>query len=330
MTVRFGWLNNKFMRTILIFAPSDTEHSGGVIALHRLCDIINSIGGRAFLVPYFDTYTIDKLHWKIAFKVFKEKLRDLRGRKYKTHPYFKSPVISTIPRDGFGDDHIIVYPEITFGNPLGAKNVVRWLLHNPGVHSHKIFYGSGEIYFKFHSGLKDFSCPGSIMSKNLLRVIYFPLDVYNKEGVSLSRNGTAYCIRKGKHKKIVHDLNESILIDGKSHVEIASIFKRVKTFISYDAYTAYSRFAALCGCDSVIIPDDGICEEEWHPDPCSRYGLAYGFENLEKARQTASLLQEVVEREQTESIAHVEHFISEANEFFSRNVGAKSVHEVST
>lgn len=316
------------MRTILIFALSYTENSGGIIALHKLCDIVNRIGGKAFLVPYFETYTINKLYcWRNAFRVFNrvfnDKLRGLRQSKFQTHPHFMSPVLRTLPKDGFGDDHIVVYPEITFGNPLRAKNVVRWLLHNPGVMSQNIFYGSGEIYFKFHSGLKDFSYPGSIMSKNLLKVIDFPLDVYNKERVSLSRNGSAYCIRKGKHKKIVHDLSDSILIDGKSHAEVAGIFKRVRTFISYDAYTAYSRFAALCGCDSVVIPDEGIGEEEWRPDPSHRCGLAYGYENLEKARKTAPMLQEIVEREQSESLAHAANFINEVNTFFSQRSSAQ-------
>jgi hypothetical protein len=317
------------MRTIVIFAHSYNDGSGGIIALHKLCDIVNAIGGKAYLVPYFDTYTINKLYsWRNAFRVFNrvfnDKLRELRPGKFKTHPHFTSPVLRTLPRHGFGDDHIVVYPQITFGNPLQAKNVVRWLLHNPGAVGENVYYGPGEIYFKYHAGLKDFNYPGSVTSKNLLKVIHFPFDVYNNEGASASRKGTAYCIRKGRHKTMVHDLNDSILIDGKSHAEIADIFKRVKTFISYDAYTAFSRLAVLCGCESVVIPDEGVGEEEWRPDPSSRYGIAYGFENLEKARQTAPMLKEIVEREQSESVTHVARFMEEANTFFSRRLNRQA------
>jgi len=315
------------MRTIIIFAHSYNDGSGGIIALHKLCEIVNAIGGKAYLVPYFNTYTLHKLYsWREAFRVFNrvfnDKLRELRPDKFKTHPKYTSPVLRTLPKDGFGDDHIVVYPQITFGNPLRAKNVVRWLLHNPGAVGEEVYYGSGELYFKYHAGLKDFCYPGSMVSKHLLRVINFPLEVYNKEGASQNRKGTAYCIRKGKGKQIVHELSDSILIDGKSHAEVASIFKRVKTFIAYDPYTAYSRLAVLCGCDSVVIPDEGIGEEEWRPDYTNRYGIAYGLENLEKARQTAPMLREIVEREQSESIAHVERFMGEANAFFSRRSGS--------
>jgi len=314
------------MRTVIVFSPSYSDESGGVIALHKLCHIVNTIGGKAFLVPYFETYRVNKLdRWRDIFRVcnrvFNERMREFRPEKFKTNPGFISPVLRALPEDGFGDDHIVVYPEITFGNPLRARNVVRWLLHNPGVMSHDIFYGPGEMYFRFHSGVKEFAYPGSMMSKHLLRVIHFPRDVYNKEGASQNRKGTAYCVRKGTGKKIVHDLSDSVLIDGKSHSEVAAIFKRVKMFISYDTYTAYSRFAALCGCDSVIVPDEGVCEEEWHPDPTSRYGLAYGFENLQKARETEPMMEEAIEREHAESIAQVKDFIGETEEFFSRGRG---------
>jgi len=38
-------------RTIIVFADRFDENNGGVIALHRLCDVLNRDGQRAFLWP---------------------------------------------------------------------------------------------------------------------------------------------------------------------------------------------------------------------------------------------------------------------------------------
>ncbi len=137
------------------------------------------------------------------------------------------------------------------------------------------------------------------------------------DNTATERSGSAYAIRKGRGKRIQHDLSDSLLIDGKPHQEVAAIFKRVKTFISYDPYTAYSWFAALCGCDSVVIPDEGVDAESWYPDPEDRYGLAYGFEGIEEAKNTRHLLYKRVLREESNSVANVAAFVSEVDTFFS-------------
>lgn len=145
-----------------------------------------------------------------------------------------------------------------------------------------------------------------------------PIEIYNLDNALSAdqRKGTAYCLRKGKHKKIEHDLENSVLIDGKSHQEIADIFKRVKTFISYDAYTGYSMFAALCGADSIVIPDEGMSELEWYPEVSQRYGVAYGFNRLDLARSTqVKVLEEVLQKEnEIEDTVH--KFVNEVSDYF--------------
>ena len=85
------------------------------------------------------------------------------------------------------------------------------------------------------------------------------------------------CDRKGKHKNIQHNLKDSIQVDGMSHRELADIFNSIEVFINYDEYSAYSRFAALCGCRVIIIPNEGITKQDWMPEEYQRYGLSYGF-----------------------------------------------------
>jgi hypothetical protein len=215
--------------------------------------------------------------------------------------------------------YIVIYPEITFGNPLNAKNIVRWLLHNPGFHTNIIHFGTNEFYIKYHHGFDEFTHYKSFSSKNILQIKHYPTELYNLQTTSQKRSGTDYCLRKGMGKKIVHDLSDSILIDGKSHQEIAKIFKSVKCFISYDTNTAFSHLAVLCGCDSVVIPDENVTEENWYPNPKDRYGIAYGFENINKAKKTQHLVHEHIIKEQEKSYSNVQKFISDCQSFFSKN-----------
>jgi len=309
-------------RKYLIVAPSYDENNGGCIVQHKLCSILNDLGYESYLYPpstrYFELNTSAfNLSLKAVFGLFRRILLKLYKeykayKAYKTNPAFNTPMFADKGAN-FDDSWIVIYPEITFGNPLKAKNVVRWLLHQPGFHTGQIFYGKNELLVKFNSAILDFNFPGSKTSKGELKVIYYPLEYYNLDNIPDLRKGTAYCLRKGRDKPIQHDLADSILIDGMSHAEIAAIFKRVKTFISYDTYTAYSFFAVLCGCNSIVVPDDGVSKEEWYPNAEDRYGLSYGFNEVDKANKTAHLVKEYVCKEENESLANVKDFVLECD-----------------
>lgn len=312
-------------RKYLIVAPSYAENNGGCIVQHKLCSILNELGYESYIAPFFTRYYVSEfsaanynLKAGLGFikRFVKTVIRESKQHKnYRTNVAFNTPRLMDL-NINFDDNWIVIYPEVTFGNPLHAKNVVRWLLHQPGYHTNDIFYGKGELLIKFNSGIDDFSFPGSKTAKSELKVIHYPLEHYNLDNTAEQRTGTAYCLRKGSHKIIQHDLIDSVLIDDKSHAEIAEIFKRVKTFVSYDTYTAYSLFAVLCGCESVVIPDEGVTVDEWYPNISDRNGIAYGFSDVERARSTAGLVKEYVEAEEKKSIDNVKGFIEEAVSYF--------------
>lgn len=305
------------MRKYLIFTPRYNENVGGIICLHYLAHLINELGGEAYVAPIFQGFEFNKFSFKRPFfKVIYSALVD-RFRRFNTNPDFNAKIFRDFSLVKGSDEWVVVYPEITFGNPLKAKNVVRWLLHNPGFHTGTFYYGVGEFHVKYHHGFLDFHYPGSTLSKNILNISYFPLHLYNDKDTVAIRTGTAYCLRKGRGRKIQHDLTDSVLIDNMSHAEVAAVLKRVKVFISYDLYTAYSVFAALCGCDSIVIPEEGLSKEEWYPNPESRYGLAYGFNEVSHASETRHLLVQKVYRDHDKNREVVENFVKETNDFFS-------------
>ncbi|ASG00992.1 WavQ [Vibrio anguillarum] len=301
---------------ILVYSQNFDSKNGGVVVLHRLVHLINTTTEHeAFLVPNSLNLTVSK--YSIAGMKLKLK-HNKKVKQYTNKSQWSTPVLESLQEIDLSQV-IVVYPEITSGNPLNAKNVVRWLLHQPAHFSGQAKYGKNELIFKFNSAIKDFSLPNSKTSEQELKVIYYPTDLYNEEGVQpyQERTLTCHAIRKGKHKPKVHS-EESILIDSLSHEEVAHLFKQAKRFISYDDYTAYSIFANLCGCESIVVPDSNTTIEQWYPNITDRYGIAYGFdeEQLRWAKDTQSLVKEHVENEHRRSEQCVKDFIKEALDYF--------------
>ncbi len=306
-------------KKFLIYAPSYSPDTGGIIALHRLCDLINRSGREAFLYPLMPSFELHPYNLQDARKFIRSIQTQFASQhKYQVNPEFQTPVLLADLEDEAGDDHIVVYPEIVFGNPLRAPHVVRWMLHRPGHHTKQVYFGFNELHFYYGQAFRQFDFPGCKTSDLALTIQHSPYKLYLDEDRTRTRSGTAYCMRKGKGRSIQHDLTDSILIDGKSHEEIAEIFKRVKTFISYDLWTAYSRFACLAGCDSVVVPQEGIDKAQWAPEVSSRMGIAYGFDDLEEARRTRSDLVTYYLDSDRSGMEMTRAFVAEADAYFAQ------------
>lgn len=285
-------------------SPRYEENGGGSIALHRLCHIINEYTEhKAYLCPL-----------SYSFKnTVKEFLR--RKKKFLVNDSWNTPIYRSLflPKN-----EIVIYPEIVSGNPLKSKRVIRWFLHNPGHFTGEINYGDGELYFKYTSGFdKYIPNNNSCISPNLLTVVSYPTDIYMENTAIQKDIDTSYIVRKGKGKPFIHPPN-SICIDELPHTEVANILKRSKNFISYDLYTAYSRFATLAGCDSYVVPAENLSLESWLPDEADRYGVAYGFSDsqLKWAKSTKSDLIRQVERQNTDAVNSVKACLKDIENYF--------------
>jgi hypothetical protein len=309
----------KKLSKFIIFAPSYSPTSGGIVALHKLCDLLNQYGYQAVLYPAFKTHITHQGNWlKSTLSILYASFKFKYLRPYKTNTTWNTPVYkdmsSPIP-----DDWVVIYSEGVAYNPLKAKNVVRWLLHQPGYNYGYTAFGNSELIVTYSgSYLRNFQLPLSKIAKTKLYIPPVNLSFYLSDNnlPYEKREGVAYCLRKGRDKLLVHDASNSILVDGLPHEEMAEIFKSVKTFISYDSKTALSVFAAVAGADSIVIPDPGVDLLAWEPEERNRYGVAYGFENTEWARKTRPLLLKAIQDDiaQTEKSIHL--FVSEVNECF--------------
>lgn len=255
-------------KEFVVCTPPYKLDSGGSIVLHYLCYLLNYIGETAYV--YFNHRI-----WSRKRRYFKKTLfrNDFKNKLYQGN--FKNA--------------IVVYPERMGGNPYGVKNVVRFLLHKPGFHTKgKISFDKDELIIGWGE-----ECSGSeytINKENNIKIIYSMDDVYYQTNFE-KRTKTCYMIRKANipqfpQKKFDFHPKDSICIDNKSHKKIAKIFNECDKFICYDPYTHYSTFATKCGCTSIVIPDEGVSKEDWKPNVKDTYGIAYGLNDIEYAKET--------------------------------------------
>ena len=243
--------NNKI--NIVIYTPPYNEKCGGIIVMHYFCKLIN-----------------EKYNDRFSAKLFMH-----NNLKYK------NPFCNNFARlDEINDNTIVIYPEIVIGNPLNAKNVVRWVLLELGIEmplDHYKNWSTSDLIYHWEPIDKQLSCP-------------FYNNIFTNKNLE-KRDKTCYLVKKGKliHKNInyIHP-PDSIFIDDLSLEEKSNIFNECKFFYTYDPNTAYIIFSAACGCIPIIYPTENVSEEDYFKSNMFNFdnniynkGIVYG-NNIEK------------------------------------------------
>lgn len=308
---RDSWRQRQPLKFIF-YTPHYDDNSGGLIAIYKLAHMLNE-----------NSHTAKIWHWT---RLHKNEIRMINGKVSKefaipskvSHidvdcPY---PIIEANEKDI--QDSIVVYPEIIEGNPLGAKNVVRWLLNKPGAITGSTSYGFGDLIFYY---AEHFLPNGLIADESFrLKITDMKKHIYkdNHEG---ERKGIYYMVRKGRDVPLTYHPDNAVQVDGKSHAELAKIFASAQMFISYDLHTAYSLFASLCGCDSVVVPRPGMSKEQWKvgKDESDLDGIAYGYEDIERARQTRPAMIARLQQAEVINLDEMNNFLNTCKQYFFSN-----------
>jgi O-antigen biosynthesis protein len=151
--------------------------------------------------------------------------------------------------DEVTDDDVVIYPEIVNGNPLNAKNVVRWLLNIPGVCGGDGIYKESDLIYCFlpnttYPNMRGYLCISSFDEK--------------LKDLGLPREHNLIWVYKGAAKKRIPIEGIEITFDWpKSKNKLIDLLQRCKTFYSYDDTTSLAYEARLCGCDVKLVNADG-------------------------------------------------------------------------
>lgn len=312
----------------IILASSYNENIGGIIASHKLCHHLNDVGYEAFLYP------ISRSSYSFRRRIFADLtsksrlLRSLTGRGFRMNPALKTKLLP-LSYPSIPEDAVVIYGDTIAGNPLNAKNVVRWFLHKPGHHTGVIEHGSGELHIDFDEFLSEYDPQDNFLSPDPLHIVHYPVNIYNGIGATLDegRSGIAYCVRKGSFVDGLFDRKDATCIDGLSHEECASVFKRVERFYSFDPYTAYSSFAALCGAISIVIPPENMTKSDWYEKDSSRLGIAFGESDIAWARETMPQLHDELIAREKRGYRDAIKFTEAAADFFNLPIYSWSKHD---
>jgi len=225
----------------------------------------------------------------------------------------------------FQDNVITIYPEVISGNPFNAKNVVRYVLYYPGWHAGDKEYNDDELIITYNN---DYVKDTKYQNAFVLTVLNPKLNImmnHNKK-----RNKIGLLVRKCKDFEYkMNLLNEYkhllklpiISIDDEINKctdlrYLSKIYNTITLFISFDPHTYHSTMAALCGCTSVVIPSKEISNEEFYN--IQKYGVAYGFENIDFAKLTYSKMIDDLKQMELNTITQCANFIILVKNHFNK------------
>ncbi len=213
-----------------------------------------------------------------------------------------------------GKNTIVVYPEITYGNPVHAKRVVRWLLYHNRFPGDKNAYGEDDLFFAYRPIFNDYDLNPTCRT---LTTPYFDFDVYHRTNYG-ERSGKCYILRKGKGREDLPEVLDGPVIDDLPEQEKVRLFNQCEWCISYDMQTAYSEIAAMCGCISVVVPEPGKTKADYRTPDDTNFGVAFGFseEEIAHAVQTRDQVYDHFKSRNEHSMEEVKKFVAICEEYF--------------
>lgn len=286
-----------------VYAPSFTNESGGIRAMHQLCHALNLMGEEA----YVTTSTVS------------ERLRT---------PTLTNQLVAI--HNAQKRKPIVIYPEVINDNPFKAEYVVRYLLNIPGfLNNGQLAWGATDLIYAHGT---DVIPPR--MEAALLQLPLVDTHIYNTVGVDDSQRVgnlvfiNRFLTRGGQFSPVTEGCTEiSFRVGRRSPEQLAQLYRSAKLLYSYEASTACYE-ALLCGCPVVYLPNNVML-----PKPMHHYlkdaGSAWGNspEQIDHARRTLCEVPVIYEELHQGFWRELEEFIDVTQQ---RVRGAKAVAAVPT
>lgn len=279
------------MKKFLISTHGFDLGIGGLKVLHKLCHLLNESGQDAYLIP---------LDFNQPFGIYE---------KYNTKMVTQE-ILDNL------DDVIVVYPESWYGNYLDAPNVVRWMIGFPSE-IHINTWQEKDLWFWY--------LPFYITDKyqkdkeNVLYIGEQHREIFYD--MKLGRSGSCWSLRKAKDymtpDKYVHPSDSTFIPYHAAGdlVGLANLFNTKDIFYCYDNYTYISIQSLMCNTDTVIIPHNKTKEEFFSGYELNKY-LAYGIEDLNRARSLRSEFFQALDKIEENTSNQLNTFIEKCHAYF--------------
>ena len=276
--------------------------NGGPIVLSALCKTLREIGydARVLFTNQFRTHNGSALWdayivWRFLIRNYiyhylfllfprcqylkirqfpKKTVSAMEGIKIQYNPFFNRR------------NSIIIYPEILYGNPLFATNVIRWFLYFNRYKNHPEAYNKNDLFICFREIFND-----SILNPQriTLTINYFDRALYRQYNFG-ERTGNCYIIRKGRNRPdLPKEFDGPVYDDNMSQEDLVRMLNYHKYCYTYDTQTFYTAVACVCGCIPIVVMEEGKTIEDYLGEKeMEHYGVAYGDskEQIEYAIRT--------------------------------------------
>jgi len=295
-----------------IFTPFSRALTGGVVAMHKLANLIAQKGHNVytFCEPEFPHENIKVIPARIISEHGFMQNFEWEGFSY--------PVQNTIS----------VYPQITRGNPFNTQHVNRWILYDTEWDIEKD-YGENDVYFTYGN------------FKTFIKKEYRELTVfeYNFEKLFKTNYGDrkTFCHIIHKHTppdglEIFKYLKSEDLTDWKQKGAYNYLRERLneyKYFLTYDQKSFYTLAAGLCGTQSIILnpgpsyefagnahsssEDYGLTmspTEYRLKNKIQMFGVAYGWDDIKWAEDTIDFVPSYLKELEKIDNKTVDNFVS--------------------
>lgn len=250
--------------------------------MHKLCHLLNKHGQEAYVTTAI------------------------------TNPAYNTPHYPNVLYD-VGDDAIAVYPEITRGNMMGASRVVRLVLAKPGLLGGDVYFDEDERVFAY----SDLFVEYADSPDHVVRLYPDDTDYYLGD-----EERTHRCYFVGKASRVPSAVAPNTVIDDlpdwtqisssypSSNKKLKNLFRKSQIFYSFYSHTWLTIEAPLCGCPTVIIPEGLFTREQIEHDYPGLPGIAWGEEDLPRAKKTIVKARELYDQLLAQEDAHITRFIT--------------------
>jgi hypothetical protein len=235
-----------------------------------------------------------------------------------TNPGYMTPLLPTYLN---ASNSIAVYNE----NPTNSFNVMNkiyYVLFFPG---NGVMYPEGSYILCWSVGF----CKGvdTSMKKFTLNLLQIDMRLFDSIKRSVKREKSYILLKKkvwmlsGKVVTLEDDVDFSLgdtFPIQESKLNRLDLLAQTKRLVSYDRATFISVEAAAMGCLSVVMPLPNVTRDEWLESvgDAFKYGIAYGFEEIDYALSTMDRVNDHLRLLASKQEGNVREFVQDARNFF--------------
>ena len=270
--------------TFLIHTPNYSHMHSGIRCLFLLCHHLNRLGYRAFVTGSGAPAALLAPHADAAF---------IARRRQKAR------------------NDIMIYPEITAGNPHGFRRVVRYLLNKQ-----RTPFGPDDFVLHYADEFQTAGLPS--------RLLWIPLldrAVFHPRNAPRERSGfLVYSVRHAPDLAMMPDWVQPHTLISKSQprdpLALADLYRRSRALITWERTAAIGE-AMFCGCPVILVPNPTL-----ELEPIVRRTFGFGFRvgwderGLGHAARTVPLATALYRMRASTLSRNVHRFVREVTEYF--------------